>query len=48
MDRSSDSRGPAEVLPSLFETAFSREPLLCIAAVKYLLELGVPLPLTCP
>ncbi len=31
-----------------FEAAFRREPLLCIAAVKYLLELGVYLPLYIP
>lgn len=31
-----------------YEDAFRREPLLCVAAVKYLLEAGVPLPLDVP
>jgi superfamily II DNA or RNA helicase len=38
---------PEDVLAA-FEPAFRHEPLLCIAAVKYLLELGVHLPLYLP
>ncbi len=42
-----ESENPAAILES-FEAAFKREPLLCIAAVKYLLEQGVSLPLNVP
>jgi superfamily II DNA or RNA helicase len=38
---------PVVILAS-FEAAFRSEPLLCISAVKYLLELGVYLPLYIP
>jgi superfamily II DNA or RNA helicase len=48
--RSSVAAGSPEstVILASFEAAFRREPLLCISAVKYLLELGVYLPLYIP
>jgi len=36
------------VLLEVFEATFRREPLLCIAAVRYLLAMGIPLPLNVP
>ena len=48
MDQNAENPpNPSAILDS-FEKAFRREPLLCIAAIKYLLELGVSLPLHLP